>query len=156
MKIFMLIVYIASIYLTFLLKKYFYFINLNIGEDKFNFVQYTSPTILISSIALLLLFSNIDIKVNYIKKILTFTSRLVFSVYIIHEHDFVNKFFIKEKFSNLLYFTPSVMIFKIFLIVFGIFFISIALDTIRFMIFKILHIREICNFAENFIYKKKC
>lgn len=156
MKIFMLIVYMASIYLTFLLKKYFDFINLNIGEDKFNFVQYTSPTILISSIALLLLFSNIDIKVNYIKKILTFTSRLVFSVYIIHEHDFVSKFFIREKFSNLLEFTPSVMIFKIFLIVFGIFFISIVLDTIRFMIFKILHIREMCNFAENFICKKKC
>lgn len=151
-KSLMLCVYILCIYITFLLKRHLDLMILNDVEYKLNFVEYNSPTIFLSSIALFLVFVNI--KVNYLNKVISFISKLTFSVYLIHEHDFINKFFIKDKFSYLLEVSYISMLYKLSLIVFGIFFISILLDVIRTFIFKILFIKKLSIKFENFVYKK--
>lgn len=152
MKISMFVLYLLSVYITFLLKKHADFMILNKIEYKFNFVEYNSPTIFLSSIFLFLVFANL--KVNYLNKFISFVSKLTFSVYLIHEHDFIRTFFIKDKFSYLLELSTRDMVYRLAIIVFFIFLISIFIDLIRTFIFKILFIKKLFIRCENFICEK--
>ena len=55
-------------------------------------IHYISPCILISSIALVLLFAKLDIKKSFIRKTISLFAASSFSVYLIHEHPLIRKY----------------------------------------------------------------
>lgn len=65
------------------------------------FTDYTSPTMVFVSVALVLLFSYLNIK-GFVEKLVLFFSPAAFGIYIIHFHPFISTLFIKNKLSCLL------------------------------------------------------
>lgn len=111
------------------------------------FVSYTSPTILICAICLVLIFSNLKIG-NIIKQITKFFAPLAFGVYIIHLSPYVwnkviNGLFIdcgaNDKLMAIaILIGSSLLLFVVFAL----------LDYIRLLLFKLCKIKDFCNFIE--------
>ena len=107
------------------------------------FIDYTSVFIIISGIALLLLFSQINIKSSYVQKNISFISNLAFSVYIIHVQPLIFNYILKYKFADLAFDNPFFLLLKVFLGAFLIFLLCVCIDIFRYFIFKILKINDI-------------
>ena len=129
------------------------FIFYNINNHKIPnkiFLNYYSPTIIIQSLSLLFLFNNIKIKNRILIKIILFLNPLNFNVALLHLKFFnsgtytVRRFYVFIKSLS-----PNFLFFKIYIISFIIYFICAILDYFRFLIFKILRIRYICQYIEN-------
>ena len=110
----------------------------NLDKELDLFIDYTSIFIVISGIALLLLFSQISIKSELAKKSISFISGLAFSVYIIHEQQFVRDCIIKNRFVNIAFESPIFIIYKTFCFSFLIFICCWLIDLLRFFLFKLL------------------
>ena len=106
--------------------------------------EYTSPSSVIISICFLIIFSKLDIKSNYIKKLFSFFSPLTFGVYLIHNHVLVRNILIKNNYTFLLNYSSFVSILLEIIQSLKIFIICSFIDYLRFLLFKILKIRYIC------------
>ena len=104
-------------------------------------VLYTSPTLLIISILFLIMFSRMKIKPN-LKRFIIFASPSVFSVYLIHDHPYIQQNLIKNSFQ----FLSKENIVTMFMIVTSTAVIitigGIFIDKIRIALFKKLKIEE--------------
>ena len=146
------------------LVKYFFLINY-IGFSFFSseiyfitekrlLINYLSPTILFQALSLVIFFYSIKITNNHIIKIIKYITPLVFSATLIHSILFSLKIklilslfeFIKELNNNFIFL-------KIYLISVIVFMFCIILDFFRLLLFKILKIREICQFIERIFPK---
>lgn len=107
------------------------------------FIDYTSVFIILSGIALLILFSQIEIKKKSIQKIIGFVSSLAFSVYIIHVQPFVFHYIFRYKFSFLSQQNGGMLVIAVLLFAFIIVTVCIFIDFIRYFLFKILKVNEI-------------
>ena len=136
---------LSSLILSYLWK---FFIGLRIGhgfEDIF--YSYISPLVVIIAISLVLLFAKININTSFNKMIL-FVSSSVFSVYLIHDHDFVRELFIKDKFSFISDLNSLEMVGSIIAIVLFIFIVGVLIDKIRILIFNMLHVRKFAKYLD--------
>lgn len=113
------------------------------------FIDYTSIFIISSGVALLLLFSNLEIKNRISKKIISFVSSLAFSVYIIHVQPFVFNYIFRKKFEHLAFETPILLVLKVLVFAFLIFVLCWSIDLIRYFIFKICRINKIPKILYN-------
>ena len=113
------------------------------------FIDYTSVFIIASGIALLLLFSQIEIQSIITQKIISFISSLVFSVYIIHVQPFVVQYILSKKFEQLSVENPILLVLKVLLFAFLIFALCWSIDLIRYFIFKICGINKIPKILYN-------
>lgn len=124
------------------------------GINKYTFLlTYTSPTVLISALALLVLFSQMNIKKRS-KKVIGFLSPLAFGVYLIHTEPYVWNNILVGSFGQLGNYTPAKLVISIFAAVFAIWFVCSLIDYLRLLIFKLLHIKNLCVFIENKLLKK--
>ena len=125
-------------------------------KNKFNnraLLQYFSPTILIQALSLIFFFSKLKITNKYLIKLILFFNPLNFNVTLIHARAFyfnipiINKFykFIKSMDSKYLFF-------KIYGSSMLIYFICASIDYFRYLIFKILKIKNICILIEKKIF----
>ncbi len=145
-------------YLSKFLLEYVVVGKLDIIDDGNVFIKYTSPTILMCSIILLVLFERMSIK-GWIKRMITFFAPLAFGVFLIHrapqiwEHLFTNKFVELSTCNSF---------FMVVAILFGallIWFICSLIDYVRLCIFNKLKIKEFCCNVEKFcgkIVRLKC
>ena len=105
------------------------------------FVSYLSLTVLISAVSLLILFSKIHFCQRAIRMI-AFLSPLAFSVYLIHEHPFIQSQFITDKFIWI----TNLPLYAIVPVVIGcallIYIICSLLDVGRFYLYKWLKVKE--------------
>ena len=115
-------------------------------------INYTSPTILLASIALLLLFAKI--KVNKGKKIIGFLSPLTFGIYLIHDNPLIRQNVIYNLFSEYVKLHPMCFMLAVFLTVLSIYLICSLLDYIRFQLFRILKVKTICENVSNYSLTK--
>lgn len=112
-------------------------------KDSMLLLNYISPTVVIMAIALVALFSKIDIVNRKLLKLISILSPATLGVYIIHEH-----FLIKENFINgisINYAKASnsiMMLFEIIITVLGIYTCCTLIELIRIKFFKALHIEE--------------
>ena len=114
-------------------------------------VEYNSPSSVIIALCFIYMFSNIDIKSNILHKIISFFAPLTFGIYLIHNHLIVRtKVFSKNYFWLLKYQNYKLLLFEGFESL-KIFIFASLIDYIRFLVFKILRIREICIFISNYI-----
>ena len=65
-------------------------------------VEYTSPSSVLISICLIISNGKLDIQNKYLQKIIQFFSTLTFGVYLIHNHNIVRGFIIRNNYSYLL------------------------------------------------------
>ena len=114
-------------------------------------VEYNSPSSVIIALCFIYMLSNIDIKSNILHKIISFFAPLTFGIYLIHNHLIVRtKVFSKNYILLLKYQNYKLLLFEGFESL-KIFIFASLIDYIRFLVFKILRIREICIFISNYI-----
>ena len=140
------LLYIASVFCAWfaklmshiLIKKIF-----GLDKELDLFIDYTSIFIIISGVALLLLFSQIEIKKTFTQKLIGFISPLAFSVYIIHVQPFVFTYIFSKKFECLALKNPVLVVLEVLGFAIIIFTVCWTIDVIRYFIFKILRINKI-------------
>ena len=123
--------YVVAVFLTWLEK---------LVASKSVLVGYTSPTVLICGVALLIGFS--QLKLNRISKIIAFLSPLSFSVYLIHVHPLVWTNFMKNRFADFASYPTWRLITAVVLAVVCLYSICSAIDIVRHYLFKLLHIKS--------------
>lgn len=113
------------------------------------FINYLSPTMVLQAWSLIMVFSRLNIRNYYIKRIISFLTPLTFSVQLIHTRLFKeNVKIIKILFSIVNKFNPNLLFFKIYSLSIIIYFICVLIDYIRLLLFKILKIRNLCIMIE--------
>ena len=154
-----LLIFLSSTTVTFLTKfliEYIAKVFLKTNTYGGIFVSYTSPTIILSGLALFVFCEKLKFKVN-IQKIIKLLSSAALGVYIIHVHplvfnNIINGFAIKFINCNSL-----MMVIKVIISSIIIYITCSVIELIRIKHFKILKIREICLKIDNlpFFYKQK-
>lgn len=137
---FCIILELASAYLT------SYLDLKGVTDFKFTLISYTSSTMLLSGISLLIIFSKL--KVKSWRKIIAFLSPLCFSVYLIHEHEVFNKRFIVGKSATFLNYSTLKMLLYIIITDIAIFVGCIFIDYFREKLFKKLELKKRLSFID--------
>lgn len=110
------------------------------------FISYNSFIILLQSIFLVLFFSRINISKG--KKIIEYLVPFSFGVYLFHAHPLIWDYILRNRFTSLAALPIYKYVIYVFAIVIFIYILSTAMDIIRNKIFKILKIKELCQFIE--------
>ena len=136
------LIFVATVIITYLST---FLPNLN----KYTFLlTYTSPTVLISAVSLLVLFSQLKFN-GVFKKVIGFFSPPAFGVYLIHTEPHIWNEVLLGRFSGFAGLTPAIFVLTILGAVFSIWFVCSMIDYVRIGIFKILHIKGLCVAIEN-------
>lgn len=148
--------YVLIVLFAFLTKYYCHlFSNFNTIKKYESFIiQYNSPLILLSSLALFMYFVNL--KLDNKGVIISFFSKLTFAIYIIHEHNLIRNKFIINHFSYLVNLNNFWMLINIFLIMFVISSICMIIDFLRLKFFDLLHVDAYLNRFEVYLKQKFC
>lgn len=138
------ILYLGCIVLTWLSKLFLESFSLNyLGKIKWGniLVDYTSPTILLSAIALLSIFSKIDL--SYMaKRIIKFFTPATFGVYLIHVQPLVWQNILKDRFVNYVSGSAVHLVLGVLFNAITIYFLCSLIDLVRNKIFKVLRIKQ--------------
>ncbi len=110
--------------------------------------QYTSPPMLISGVALFVLFANLNIP-SFLKKAVKIISPCAFGVYIIHAHPLLWDRLITYRYAHYIDYNPFVMILLVALTAIVMFVLFAFIDFIRLKIFEALKIRQLLLKLEN-------
>ncbi|MCQ2081846.1 MAG: acyltransferase family protein [Lachnospiraceae bacterium] len=129
--------------------------DLVIGKGGDRLVQYNSPTVLLASLALVCLFSRIDIK-NKMGKLILAAGPLTFGVYLINCQPLVWKYLMKDRFISYADLNPALMVIRVLLVALEIFFIGIAVDALRRLLFEVIGLRRRLNSLNDMIMRRKC
>lgn len=142
-------VFLASTLLTFGSKVVLSGLNRMIGRtgEGTLLYQYTSPTVLLAGIALLMIFADMKLK-SPIKKVIAFLAPMTFSVYLIHVHPCIYSFEIRNAFTKLTELPVFVYPFAIIGCGAAIYICCTMIDIPRFYLFKLLHIRQFSEFLD--------
>lgn len=109
-------------------------------------ISYTSPTIILCLVFLLLFFANIKCNRTVVRFI--FFAPVFFGVYLFHGEPLIKDAFIDNAFVHYLSFNPLIRAPAVIAIAFCIWLVSSLVDRIRLIIFDNLKIRQFCTFVE--------
>ena len=138
----LVIIFIASTTFTFFWRK------IPIGLDFFDsFLSYTSPTILINGMCLVLLFSMFKFH-KPSKMAIKFFVPLAFSVYIIHVSPYFWQKFMLDRFTYLAKLNPFIFPFAVIGTAILLFICFALIDYVRYLLFKICKVKEFFIFLE--------
>ena len=143
-------VYVCGVGITWIVKFVIEIVTVEILEEPKGgdiLLNYLSPTVLISAIALVVLFSKIRFSALLIK-IITILSPLSFSVYVIHANPLIWENLIKDRFLNWGLFPPMILIILVLAIAILIYLGCSILDIIRNKLFNVLKIRKNIDLIE--------
>lgn len=107
------------------------------------FIDYTSVFIIVSGIALFLLFEQIEIRNLVLRKFIAFVSGLSFSVYIIHVHPFVIEYIIKNRFIGIANNIVGLLVLEVLAVSFLVFLVCLIIDIPRYFLFNILQLQKL-------------
>ena len=103
------------------------------------FISYISPTILFAAVALLILFSKLQVT-SILNRFIMFFGPLSFGVYLIHTHPLVWKWVMEEGFSDYAKCHPILLVLDVLGTVFGIWFFCSLIDFVRLKLFETLKV----------------
>ena len=115
-------------------------------------VSYTSPTMVLSSIVLVMLFAKLKIKDIFIK-IIEFLAPLSFSVYLIHTEPLIWINLLKNSFISYASYNPVLLVFAVLATALIIYIVCIFIEYIRVLLFKYLRVDKLLDLIYNFIVK---
>ena len=113
-------------------------------------ISYISPTILLQAVSLIFIFSRLNFKNERLKAIISFFTPLNLSVTLLHRR-FMSAKFIKY-FKEL---SPNFLIFKSYGLSILIYISCAFIDYFRFLLFKMIKMKELCIFIEHSLHKLK-
>ena len=116
-------------------------------------VEYTCPSYVIISICFIIMFSKLNVKSNISQKIISFFGPLTFGIYLLHNHVLVRNNIIERKYFWILEYSSFKLLSVEMLESLKIFIICSFIDYIRFLLFKLLRIKQICIFISNLLIK---
>jgi surface polysaccharide O-acyltransferase-like enzyme len=151
-----IIAIIISLFITWLVK-----INAVNGASELllklnkSLVNYISPTIVLTSIMLVCIFTKINIKNEFIIKTISILSTSAFSVYLIHDNKYFRSNVIKNSFAAISNYHPIKLIISVLIVALSIFIVGIIIDKMKELLFKILHIEKIYDKLQQKIEKLK-
>jgi len=126
-----------------------------LGVISKNILDYTSPTILLCSISLFIIFANLNIRPSFYK-IISFFSTSAFAVYIIHTHPCIWSV-MKDYFIKYAEFNIILVILAVIGTALTIWIVCSLVDKVRQLLFKIIKIdllaTKISKFAEKITNK---
>lgn len=145
----LLLIFIVCILITFLS-------TLLRGINKYTFLlTYTSPTVLIGSVSVLVLFSQFNI-CGLLKKLISFFAPLSFGVYLAHTEPHIFNEVLLGRFSSFGAFSPDKFVIAVFTTVSAIWIVCSMIDYVRLKLFKFLRIKELSIRLESFFAKLFC
>lgn len=147
--------YGCSVLFTFLSKINLEFLTLKIfGEVRYNMIliDYTSPTILLCGVFLVLAFSKIKFN-NFFKKIISFFAPISFGVYLIHCNYLMLGKFWNGSFMKFTNYGIIKMVFYVFALALVVYLICSLIDYIRHLLFKLFRVKENVLKLENKYFK---
>ena len=115
--------------------------------------EYTSPSQVIIATCFIIMFSKINIKFVFIQKVISLFAPLTYGVYLLHNHKIVREKVISGNYSWLLKYHSFKIITMELLESLKIFLYCSFIDYIRFLLFKIFRIKQICIFISYLIDK---
>ena len=121
-------------------------ITLNMGgEIKYSdtLVQYTSPMIEIAAIALLIFFSKLKIKADFVKKLISIFAPATLGVYIIHENFFIRNYCLYNGVKSFTNSHAIVMAIKVIATALLIYSVCSLAEIIRIKLFRLLRIDKL-------------
>ena len=119
------------------------------------FTSYISITMVILSVALLGIFSRIDIKSYWVQKLIKTMASATFGVYLIHDNIAIRNYFIKDHFTWAAYLEPWKIPIFVLIISLIVFVICLIIDMGRGILFKKLKIAK-CSVKITEILKDLC
>ena len=129
-----------------------YISGMMIGEIRFGrlFMHYTSPTIIIASVALLISLSKVDSShgIRAFSRVFTPTA---FGVYLLHEEPLIRDLFIKDKFVFVGEQNGFLSFMTIILITCCVFLAGVLIDWIRIWVFALIRIDTLCRYIGSMI-----
>jgi len=120
------------------------FSGLGLAETSGRLINYTSPTILLASVALLTAFAAVKLSAP-VRRIVGVCAPLAFSVYLIHAQPLVWSHFIQNGFTLLTQFSLLGFVCGTLIVALGIYCLCSAMDLIRFLLFRLLRIRKLSD-----------
>jgi surface polysaccharide O-acyltransferase-like enzyme len=120
------------------------------SQDKYNHhefgmsYEYTSPSQVIIAICFIIMLSKLNIKYIFIQKIISLFAPLTYGIYLIHNHKIVREKVISGNYSWLLKYHSFKIITMELIESLKIFIYCSFIDYIRFLLFKLFRIRQIC------------
>ena len=106
-----------------------------------NLICYTSPTIILCSVFLLLCFKNMKFSDN-INKLIAIFSPFAFTIYLVHVHPLFWQYVLDGKLTFLVNLPTVFMVISLFLISISVFLLCSIIDYIRNVIFKTLKLKD--------------
>lgn len=124
------------------------------GAEKLSsmLISYCSPTVLLLAFLWVSIFEKMRINPNA-ARVISWCSPSVLSVYLIHDHYFARNLMILDRFAGLVERNVFIMLAIICMSVIGIFSISILVDKLRKLLFKLLRVETIAFEIENMAKK---
>lgn len=126
--------------------------------SQFQLISNDSPTILFISIALLILFSRINLKNKKVISVVSFISPLLFSIYLIHVNQLIFENILCGSCTKLAEMNTVVMVLAVLGISLAIFVVCIFIDYLRMLLFKLLKVNQrtekLCDFVSKKIFKE--
>ncbi len=123
-----------------------------IGKDFL--MVYSSPTMVISALALFGFCLKINVRKNCIKKSVTALSSVAFGVYIIHIHKLIWENCLVDAFVKFSEFNPIILALSVLAVTVGIYTACAVIELLRIKLFSILKIDKLCNFIGDKIDSK--
>lgn len=111
-------------------------------------ICYTSPTMIVSAVVLLLLFKDIHCS-KVIKWFATVFGPAAFAVYIFHQEPLIAQVALNDRFGFVGKFSTPIMLAVVFGTVFIIWFTGSVVDIIREKLFKLLKVKKLCALLDN-------
>ena len=112
------------------------------------FIDYTSPTIVLAAIFLLVFFSKIHIKNTRVLKVIQICSPAAFGIYLIHLHPLIWSKYIRGFSAHFLNSNPVIMVGKIFASALAIYVVCTVIELLRMKLFECLKVKKLVKALE--------
>lgn len=121
------------------------------GEIRYGetLISYTSPTIVLYAVLLLLFFSQITICPVF-RKLIKITGPATVAVYMIHSHEILKSRLLQDKLLGLLDYNGICMGVLILIVGLTVFSACVAIDLVRIQLFKLCRVRNLCVKCESY------
>ena len=110
-------------------------------------IRYTSPTILLAAVSLLMLFSRLRVAAPF-RRAVTALSSLTFGVYLIHDSVFVREHLISGRLADLAGEPSFIMLPKVILFALGVYSVCSVIEFLRALLFQGLRVRSLLGWLE--------
>lgn len=114
-------------------------------------LSYTSPTVMLSAVAMVMTFCQIKIKHRIPQKIISFTVPSTLGIFIIHVHTFAWETYVKDCAKAFAKSNVFLLALMVLVIAAAIFFICFGVDVVRRGLFRLLHLKQLMHRVDSLL-----